>query len=245
MIFPDTLRKLNSTFKNGVKIVAKETVTLESKMLHRYEAENRDSTKTVYLSADCAASIFDKHSNLNMVSISSLKSKRFGREYHTICRETCYTLYCDHKGFVPIREDEFPTHIGDYMTDVREGHCSFASNELLHGETIKRSNLDKTGTLGGFVDLPNGHRGFLTCSHVLHTLDELISRSFKRDELVIQVKDGRECNIGKIKEAVFMTDSQSEVSVDATLVQIEGNTHGCGKFPYMEDHQRRFTGIDR
>ena len=243
MLLLDDLQIHNNTYKNGVKIVVKQTDSSESKMALMYETEETHSAKTVNLSSDCAALLFTNHSNLNMVSISKIKSKRFGREYHSISNETCITLYCDHKGLIPIGENEFPSQIGEHPTDVREGYCSLASNELTHGETIKRPDLNKTGTIGGFVDLPNGRKGFLTCAHVLHTLDELKDHSFKIDEHVVQVKDSRENRIGKIKEAVFITGRQSEVSVDAALIQIEGNVSGSKNFPNIEAHQLNFTGI--
>ena len=236
------MRKLNRTVKNGVGIVVKEINSSESKMMQMYETGTTHSAKRTYLSADCAASLFNNHSNLNMVSVSSIKSIRFGRKYHSISKETCITLYCDNKGLIPIGEDKFPTRIGKYVTDVREGYCSFAANELTHGETIKRSAFQKTGTLGGFVNLPNGREGFLTCAHVLHSLDELYSSSFKKGENVALVKNSREYNIGKIEDAVFLTGRPSDVSVDAAIVEINDNARGSGNFPIIDARQRNITG---
>ena len=237
------MRKLNSTVKNGVGIVVKETDSTESKLLQRYETKSAHLATTVHLSSHCAASLFTNHSNVNMVSVSALKSKGFGKDsYHSISNKTCIALHCDHKGIIPIGEDKFPKRIGEYVTDVREGYCTFAANELTHGETIKRSAFHKTGTLGGFVDLPNRRKGFLTCAHVLHTLDELNSRSFKTNEVVALVKNNREYNIGKIKDAIFITGRPSEVSVDAAIVEIDENTCGSGNFPNIDVHQRNFTG---
>ena len=239
----DDMRTLNTTVKNGVRIVVKETDSTESKLMQRYENKSAHLSASVHLSSHCAASLFNNHSNVNMVSVSNLKSKGFGKDsYHSISNETCITLYCDHKGLIPIGEDRFPTRIGEYVTDVREGYCTFAANELTHGETIKRSAFHKTGTLGGFVDLPNRRKGFLTCAHVLHTLDELNSRSFKTNEVVALLKNNREYNIGKIKDAIFITGRPSEVSVDAAIVEIDENTCGSGNFPNIDVHQRNITG---
>ena len=239
---PKVFYELHDTVRNGLKIIVHKTNSTESKVTQIRENENETYVKTLNLSPDCAATLFSEHSNLNLISVSAYKSIGFGTRRSSVLNNTCITLYCDHKGFIPILERHFPRKIKGFDTDIREGYCDFATNELSYGDTIKRSQIFKTGTLGGFVDLQNGHKGFLTCAHVLHSLRELKSRSCETDKEVFQVKDGNDYFIGRTEGAVFRTDKPSEVSVDAALVRIDDNTIPSGNFPYIRDYQRSFAG---
>ena len=243
------LRILNDSFRNGVKIVIQRFDNTESKLMGVYEnsrtSTNAPENTSAGVTLEEYESLFSKHSNLNMITRATLRSKGFGNESHVISKESCAVLYCHHKGYKPYGEREFPKALGKYKTDIREGYFCFASNELKLGEKIKRSGMNKTGSLGGFVDLheANTEKGFITCAHVFHASSELKAQSFRRGNTVYQVTDIGESAIGKIKEAVFTPDRQSQVSVDAALVEIHPGVRISGTFPDIGRHQLHFSGI--
>ena len=239
---PQTMEILNGTFRNGVQMVVRRSNYTESKLLNVYENSKARQDKVAFKSTEDANSLFSQHSNLNMISVTSQKSIGFGREKHCIIIENCIALLCDHKGFIPVGELNFPSRIGDLKTDVREGYCCFASNELKLGETIKRARIGKSGSLGVFVDMSNGQKGIITCAHVLHTLDELRSRSYAKDESVLKVTESTEFVIGTIQEAVFTPNIPSEISVDAALVRLHSNIDIMGEFPDVVTYQRDHAG---
>ena len=242
-------RILNDSFRNGVKIVIQRFDNTESKLMGVYEnsstSTNASENTSTGVTLEESESLFSKHSNLNMITEATLKSKGFGNENHVISKEYCVILYCYHKGYKPYGEKEFPKIIGKHKTDIREGYFCFASNELKLGEKIKRSGMNKTGSLGGFVDFheANTEKGFITCAHVLHGSSELKAQSFRTGEMVYQVTGIGESAIGKIKEAVFTPDRQSQVSVDAALVAINPGVRISGTFPDIQRHQLNFSGI--
>ena len=243
------LKILNDSFRNGVKIVIQRFDNTESKLMGVYEksstSTNSSENTSTGVTLEESESLFSKHSNLNIITGGTLKSKGFGNESHVISEECCVILYCYHKGYIPYGEREFPKMIGKFKTDIRTGYVCFASNELKLGEKIKRSGMNKTGSLGGFVDLHEAstEKGFLTCAHVFHASSELKAQSFRRGDMVYKVTDIGESAIGKIKEAVFTPDRQSQVSVDAALVEINPEVRISGTFPDIERHQLHFSGI--
>ena len=251
-ILDETLYKhfriLHDSFRNGVKIVIQKFDNTESKLMGVYEnsstSTNSPENTSANISLEESESLFSKHSNLNMITRATLRSKGFGNESHAISKECCVILYCYHKGYKPYGEKEFPNMIGKYKTDIREGYFCFASNEMKLGEKIKRSGMNKTGSLGGFVDLheANTEKGFITCAHVFHASSELKVQSFRKGDVVYQVTDIGECAIGKIKEAVFTPDRQSQVSVDAALVELNTGVRISGTFPDIQRHQLHFSG---
>lgn len=62
--------------------------------------------------------LFKKHSNLEIISVSAFRSKKHGKE---LVFDPCIVLYCSCKGVVPYSEEEFPKEIDGIKIDVREG----------------------------------------------------------------------------------------------------------------------------
>jgi hypothetical protein len=118
-----------------------------------------------------ARELFQKHSNLTMISASQCKSIGYRKGKHKILKETCINLFCIHKGYIPFREEHFPKQIGDFVVDVLEGCSVFGAGASLEiGGYICRSGC---GSIGGFVDLPNNRTGLITCAHVIFSSNEL------------------------------------------------------------------------
>ena len=127
--------------------------------------------------------LFAKHSNLNVISASPVKSQKEG---NCIITCTCIVLYCKRKGLIPNGEDHFPACLEGVQTDVREGYFQLSQppeiddirvvydskhyhNPLKVGGSISLEGDNSFGTLGCFVeDIDNQEvKGFLTCCHVL------------------------------------------------------------------------------
>ena len=139
--------------------------------------------------------LWRRHSNLNIISACSIKSKNGGA---VMKRRPCIVLYCSVKGIIPISEKPFPKVLrtsdgADIPVDVREGYFQFAgstttsrssgerveeSETLEEEETIpeptypvyigqgfKTKPLSKEGTIGPFVEISDDKTGFITCAH--------------------------------------------------------------------------------
>ncbi|XP_061180849.1 uncharacterized protein LOC133189516 [Saccostrea echinata] len=146
----------------------------------------------------------------------------------------CVVIHCRVKGIVPFGESPFPTKIGEFPVDVREGYCDFASNQdkLQLGQKIGPMNTQfDFGTLGGFVDLPGSRKGFITCAHVVCPNDILqngnVQNFVENNEVMIADKSittQRE-PVGMVKKAAFQFGEETQVSVDAALIEL------CSRFP--------------
>jgi hypothetical protein len=70
--------------------------------------------------------LLEKHSNLEIISISAFRSKRNGEEREF---DPCIALYCSCKGVVPYSEELFPKEINGIKTDIREGFFYWFPND--------------------------------------------------------------------------------------------------------------------
>ena len=117
------------------------------------------------------------HSNLTGIDICNVKSLRGGTD---IRQRTCIVFYCYLKGLIPIGEPPFPKSIGSIPTDVRESYAFAAgtkdyNNPLGMGCSIGAEGRTNAGSIGPFLTLPGGERGFLTCAHNLFDIDTLLN----------------------------------------------------------------------
>ena len=233
---------LDNSYRNRVRIVVNQVDSNESKLVDFHENTCTGRGENVFVQPEDSKKLFSRHSNVNMIMGSAFKSTGFGTEDHVIVRKACVTLYCYHKGYVPFGEESFPDKIGEYDTDVREGYCCFAANPLNIGDGISKRR-SQIGTLGGFVDLPDGRKGLITCAHVLHSASDLKNERFGIGHSVSHLDGTTLREIGKIKKAVFTTDKPSEVSVDAALVEINPDVSISGHFTDVQTHQLYDLGM--
>ena len=230
----------SSFWKNGLWVTFVDVDTSESKFMTSYKNvkhENKHFEKPSVSVFD-AKFLFQKHSNLNMISPSYHRSIRFSdKKQFRVQPVPCVVLYCYHKGYIPYAEQLFPNLVNGFRTDVREGYCYFTS--AAPGGCISRLPLHKTGTLGGFVDLPGSQVGFLTCAHVLYAFDELRNNRLNTGQTVVQAGSV----LGKIENAKFNTNDDTVASVDAALVRLNSNTIISHKFPDISQCQLNRTGM--
>ena len=122
-------------------------------------------------------SLVAMHSNLIGIDICNVKSLRGGTD---IRQRTCIVFYCYLKGLIPIGEPPFPKSIGSIPTDVRESYAFAAgttdyNNPIGMGCSIGAEGSGSAGSIGPFLILPGGERGFLTCAHNLFEIDTLLN----------------------------------------------------------------------
>ncbi|XP_033758067.1 uncharacterized protein LOC117340414 [Pecten maximus] len=200
------------------------------------------------------------HSNLNIISVSSVRSKRKGAELEQCL---CIVLYCSTKGVVPIGEEEFPRKLDSISIDVREGYFelgvynTFPSSSR-HSDLKMGCNIGKIttsiknggGSLGPFVNY-NDKMSFLTCAHVLFDVDRYpqIDYSFnKRPRIDVaqpspgsSTASGDSCGI--VQRAIFKP--QSPTSIDVAVVTISDPTRQPVKGRFAMDHTYRLKKAGR
>ncbi|KAK3100632.1 hypothetical protein FSP39_022812 [Pinctada imbricata] len=152
--------------------------------------------------------LWRRHSNLNIISACSIKSKNNGKEMK---RQPCIVLYCSVKGVIPYLEKPFPKLLHsldgqDVPVDVREGYFQFAGSTIENesegrtsartetpmqktfpvftSELFKTRALNKEGTVGPFVELSEGKTGFITCAHSVFDCSRQTEFSFPQDNVL-------------------------------------------------------------
>ncbi|XP_062602797.1 uncharacterized protein LOC134264523 [Saccostrea cucullata] len=181
-------------------------------------------------------SLFQKHSNLEMIGASAYRSKKNGCD---IVPEPCIVFYCSCKGVKPLEESNFPTTVNGIKTDVREGFFYQSTNEvysakseediypLLTGASISSKDSSIMGTLGGFVKSSNGDIGFITCAHVLFNL----SKKCYETEMFDIVQPAYSNNIcGVHTYSCFPTTPFPDCTMDASLVILKSRKPEKGLF---------------
>jgi hypothetical protein len=100
------------------------------------------------------------------------------------------------------------------------------------GDKIGLTAGNKTGTLGGFIDIDTNRKGFITCAHVLTSLDNQAENLRRKEQHVCIVENrGRKHTIGYVKEYVFDLDrTDVDVTIDAALVELQERPPDSGHF---------------
>ncbi|XP_062578316.1 uncharacterized protein LOC134240240 [Saccostrea cucullata] len=204
-----------------------------------------------------AKTLFKKHSNLTLISVSPFKSTGYLKGKHRIVEKTCISLLCLHKGYIPFGEREFPKQINGFDVDVQEGYCSFGSGRSIdfggHIRRAKGINTPGNGSIGGFVDLPNDTVGLITCAHVVFSSDELIIPNSEIQNYVlargidlnVEFFDKNHHNFqvcGTIVDKCFPLSSDN-TSVDAALIKLDPTVNEYG-FPVTLPDQLYSAGFD-
>ncbi|XP_056007393.1 uncharacterized protein LOC125666144 isoform X3 [Ostrea edulis] len=177
-----------------------------------------------------ARELFSKHSNLTMISASPYKSVGYSKGKHIVVEKLCISLFCLHKGYIPYGEEQFPKKIRDVEVDVQEGYCYFGAGRSLElGGHIKRLG---SGSIGGFVYLPNNKVGLITCAHVVFSSEEMMNGQLTdTSQIEVEAFDKRHHSYkvcGKCKCAKFpqynmigQPVSKPDPSVDAALIELD------------------------
>ncbi|XP_053375944.1 uncharacterized protein LOC128547373 [Mercenaria mercenaria] len=171
---------------------------------------------------------FKQHKKLSLVEPSPYRSKGYRLDRHKLVEETCIVLGVTIKGYLPIEEDELPTKIGRFKTDIREitinrsqGGSPFDFHENIKmncviSRTQKNRNdpVIEHGTMGVFMSQSCNNCLGMTCAHVLLRENEM--KDILCDKRVWQ-PTGINCNqpnvgstfskrCGLVKYALFTED---------------------------------------
>lgn len=84
-----------------------------------------DIEKMAALITKNSDSLMKKHTNLQMISGCSVRSRK-----KMISLETCIVFYCRTKGVIPVGEEKFPLTLGEYNVDVREGLFNWTPGDV-------------------------------------------------------------------------------------------------------------------
>ncbi|KAL3888759.1 hypothetical protein ACJMK2_001119 [Sinanodonta woodiana] len=235
------------------------TSSPKSRQIFIGRRERKELKETVEQNID---QLLKDHANIEMIGVSSVRSKNYGLKNAKLIRETCIVLYVHVKGVIPIGEEEFPRRIGNFPIDVREGkfipygrnpRANEYHQRLLTGCQIVRQTAKSFGTIGGFLDLPGGGIGLLTCAHVVLTDNErtqfINCRPDQQTDLrksvpwrTLKICQPDQYNdFGTVKDFVLYPGSSSEVGIDAAVVKInnEARLPVSGEFPW---DGRQITG---
>ncbi|XP_062581291.1 uncharacterized protein LOC134243087 [Saccostrea cucullata] len=219
---------------------------------HQHKINNADLSKIEQCLRTNSRSLFEEHSNLEIISGSANNSKKNGEN---ISFEPSIVLYCSCKGVVPYEEKEFPKEIDGIKTDVREGffylfpndeyfkRASEVLNPLMMGASIGRKDENKMGTLGGFVTSGTGEIGFITCAHVFHDFSTSNLPPIIPFEVVQPSYAYRNTNevCGEHVKSIFQ--NYQEVTVDASLVKLKDRVPQRGLFSELTVNDLLETGF--
>ncbi|KAK3083705.1 hypothetical protein FSP39_001756 [Pinctada imbricata] len=208
--------------------------SLSEKKVSELDRFIKDNLQTSYVQH-----LFRGHSNLNMISLSKVKSMNYGSPNWNAADELCVVMYCFHKGYIPFGEHPFPRRIGDLRTDVREGYCELSTKTKVQmGRSVYTESTQMASSLGNFVQSEDGSIAFITCAHALFPMSELRTilsfKDYHRSEFYDS--ETRE-KIGQVTDVYFEYNIPD--SVDAALVKLNKNTDIVPGFPtiYMDQLQ--------
>ena len=205
---------------NEVSDEAKKCLEKEANIAFSLEEHNKIRDTLLRNSGD----LMKTHSNLQIVSASRLRSKHEGESFII---GPCIVLYVHVKGMIPVKEEPFPPTVGDFPVDVREGvFTNFADPRLAIGSTIK-GKKDTSGKIAGFVQLPNGNIGSLTCAHVfdIHENMEVDDTESTKEDVYQLSPSGSSDPFGKVYQRIYepgflKNESEYKIGIDAALIEI-------------------------
>ena len=226
-VIKQTDKSIDGKFKSIClfKVVQRLTyeVSDEAKRCLKYENDHKTSLEVVSELQDSvaehAADLLKSHSNLQIVSASTIKSRQSGSVTEV---KTCIVLYVHIKGIIPFHEKPFPTTVGKFPTDIREGIFQrYAGPKLTIGCEIF-STYGLKGKLGAFVRFPTGKLGCVTCWHMFDTpksRDDLKRNKFDYNVFQSPPRPGVR-PFGLIIDKKHSPGNANEVGVDAALIEI-------------------------
>jgi hypothetical protein len=156
-----------------------QIVAIKEMQSHTFDIQSADAVleemrKCVNKNAD---DLFKKHSNLNVILPSLMKSVGYMSSKHDIKIKPCIALYVSVKGCIPLNETLFEKEIDGFPTDDLEGelepfiggpnqyHTHLKMGVAIHANVIVENKIFG-GTLGGFIE----HSVHGLCGITLHML---------------------------------------------------------------------------
>lgn len=240
VVTKDNVGRKTSTFWGlDVIIASQDSCSPEAKNILVYELADQQASYSVQIDGKTSDKLFKSHSNITLINQSNVRSKGYNTEKATVEKTPSIVIYCHIKGIIPVGESLFPKEINGYPVDVREATCSYAAKPLRIGDKIKATQ--KTGTLGGFVDVGEPKRkAFLTSAHILLRSEN----PDHQQQFENVVYDNEQREIGKRLNTVMSTGNPNKTSIDAALVEIT-DRHPCDGFfsDMQQDNKLNLLGL--
>ncbi|XP_053408302.1 uncharacterized protein LOC123560065 [Mercenaria mercenaria] len=124
-----------------------------------------------------AKTLMKEHSELTRVTAGWYRACVNDTGQYSLQKQLCIVLYVHVKGFVPLDEKPFPTQIGKYPVDVREGIFTLCRGPNDYHENLKMGCAvrgESQGTLGAFIEFENDVDLYgITCAHVVFGNEKL------------------------------------------------------------------------
>lgn len=178
--------------------------------------------------------LMESHSNLTGTSLGTVKLRTSQDPENTIC----IILYVEAKGYIPVGEDPLPSQLEYdkdtvFKTDVRECKCAIATagpsdkhEDLKSGCRIESTKVPDGGTLGGFINHPDHGMCFMTCSHVLLSVEEF-EKHYNRqmdsktlhETQCFQPQQPDIC--GKVCDVRFFKGNENNGGMDIAFVKVD------------------------
>ncbi|XP_060585530.1 uncharacterized protein LOC132741399, partial [Ruditapes philippinarum] len=257
VIFVVILRKksLFSVFKDyDYNIRCENAFSTEGDLVAEYESkheeinqyENEIFEKLRKCINNNADDLLKRHSNINVILPSLIKSVGYKTNEHNIKIEPCIALYVTVKGCIPLQEKPFQKNIDGFRTDVLEGeyepfikgpneyHEYLRTGLAIHANVLDGDGISG-GTLGGFIDHSIYGLCGLTCAHVVCSAAELMevkeNKLISLKKKVYQPIGKRSSAFGEVVLAVYDEGSHSISGMEVALVSIYKRQPKDGSFP--------------
>ena len=216
-----------------------------------------------------ADDLMDKHSNLVGITASYFKSSGFRKRdtsERKLEQKPTIALYCRIKGFIPVNEEWFSAVLDGYETDVREGVVYTATrpkpdeyhSNVRIGCAIGATEVNLSGTLGPFLDIPRYGICAISCAHMFinpSDIDGVIQcqslklfreRKNRSNPMSIHQPPSN-TRIGCLIEARISRGRSSDglPGSDCALIKIQNRAPVDGYFPHDEDQYIDRIGMFR
>ncbi|XP_060597120.1 uncharacterized protein LOC132751036 [Ruditapes philippinarum] len=198
---------------------------------------------------DNANDLLERHSNINVILPSLVKSVGYETGQHNIKQVPCIALYVTVKGCIPLNETPFQNNINGFPIDVLEGKFEpFMNGPNEYHEHLKiglaiHANVLNTdgvlgGTLGGFIDHSTHGLCGITCAHVVYSAAELNKvkerkekKHFSLRKTVYQPIGKSSSAFGEVVQAVYDIGGSCTSGMEVALISIQKRQPKSGSFP--------------
>ncbi|XP_060573104.1 uncharacterized protein LOC132731021 [Ruditapes philippinarum] len=246
--------KHENDYSSEGEIVAVKEMESDTSDIQSSDAVLENIRKCVNKNAD---DLLQKHSNLNVILPSLMKSVGYTSGKHDIKIKPCIALYVSVKGYIPLNETPFEKEIDGFPTDVLEGefepfiggpnqyHEHLKMGVAIHANVLIGDTI-LGGTLGGFINHSVHGLCGITSAHVVYDSAELARVKNAQELSVVKTvyQPVNECMsaFGEVVLAVYNEGSESESGMEVALISIKNRQPKDGSFPEASNYKE--AGFD-
>ncbi|XP_045208643.2 uncharacterized protein LOC123560536 [Mercenaria mercenaria] len=207
-----------------------------------------------------AKTLMKEHSELTRVTAGWYRACVNDTGQYSLQKQLCIVLYVHVKGYVPLEEKPFPTQIGKYPVDVREGIFTLCRGPNDYHEKLKMGCVirgENQGTLGAFIEIENdGDIYGITCAHVVFDnkmLKRIIEHGqidYRNSETGVTVyqpaSDTIVKSIGSAVIGLYDEGGNGAPGMEIALIKINQDRWPTeGTFPDDSNYRQNEFGLDK